>query len=158
MLLVAHKIYRFINLFSLISNRQFLRLLFAFSAFLGKTSLLKLIENTTHLVVGKGCITKKESMGSRCAKFISNFDANEVFSYVLSVLCLCLVYLFTFVCRYSTVKFVVIKDKRLGIIHHVLQAGIFVYILLYTILYEQRYLLYAQLNKSYFLLLKNIID
>jgi len=42
---------------------------------------------------------------------------------------------------YQTVKYVTIKDRKLGIIHHILQIVIFAYIVLYTIIYEQRYLL-----------------
>eukprot|EP00026_Physarum_polycephalum_P006133 Phypoly_transcript_06174.p1 GENE.Phypoly_transcript_06174~~Phypoly_transcript_06174.p1 ORF type:complete len:376 (+),score=27.30 Phypoly_transcript_06174:74-1201(+) len=61
-------------------------------------------------------------MGSLWEK-VKGLDYNNVFSY-------------------STVKFVVIKDKRLGLIHHILQFAIFVYIVLYNILYEQRYLLF----------------
>jgi len=42
---------------------------------------------------------------------------------------------------YQTVKYLTIKERKLGIIHHTLQFIIFAYIALYTILYQQRYLL-----------------
>lgn len=60
-------------------------------------------------------------MGAFIAKAKANFEADDFFSY-------------------TTVKLVVIKDRRLGIIHYVLQFAIFIYIVVYTILYEQRYL------------------
>jgi len=41
---------------------------------------------------------------------------------------------------YTTVKYVKIKDKKVGLIHHSLEFVIFLYIVLYTIIYEQRYL------------------
>jgi len=42
---------------------------------------------------------------------------------------------------YQTVKYVTIKERKLGMIHHALQIIIFAYIVLYTIIYQQRYLL-----------------
>jgi len=42
---------------------------------------------------------------------------------------------------YQTVKYVTIRERKLGIIHLVLQFIIFTYIVLYTIIYQQRYLL-----------------
>lgn len=41
---------------------------------------------------------------------------------------------------YDTIKLVKIRDRRLGIMHHLLQLGIFVYIIVYTIIVQQRYL------------------
>lgn len=41
---------------------------------------------------------------------------------------------------YDTIKLVKIRDRRLGIMHHALQLGIFVYIVVYTIIVQQRYL------------------
>jgi len=42
---------------------------------------------------------------------------------------------------YQTVKYVKIKEKKLGILHYSLELGIFLYIVIYTIVYQQRYLL-----------------
>jgi len=42
---------------------------------------------------------------------------------------------------YQTVKFLTIRERKLGIIHHILKILIFIYIVLYTIIYQQRYLL-----------------
>lgn len=53
---------------------------------------------------------------------LNNLDLDELFSY-------------------QTVKYVTIKERKLGIIHHTLQIVIFAYIVLYTIIYQQRYLL-----------------
>lgn len=41
---------------------------------------------------------------------------------------------------YQTIKLVSIRDRRLGIIHHLLQFGIFIYIVVYTIVIQKRYL------------------
>jgi len=42
--------------------------------------------------------------------------------------------------EYQTVKYVTIQNKKVGITHYILQFAIFVYIVVYTIIYEQRYL------------------
>jgi len=41
---------------------------------------------------------------------------------------------------YSTLKIVKIRDRRLGALHYLLQLGIFIYIIIYTIVIQQRYL------------------
>jgi len=41
---------------------------------------------------------------------------------------------------YETIKLVKIRDRRLGIMHFFLQFGIFIYIVVYTIIIQQRYL------------------
>jgi len=42
---------------------------------------------------------------------------------------------------YQTVKYVTIRERKLGVLHFTLQFVIFAYIVLYNIVYEQRYLL-----------------
>jgi hypothetical protein len=44
------------------------------------------------------------------------------------------------VLAYNTIKLVRIRDRRLGAIHHLLQLGIFLYIVVYTIILQKRYL------------------
>jgi len=41
---------------------------------------------------------------------------------------------------YSTIKLVTIRDRRLGILHYLFMLAIFVYIIVYTIIIQQRYL------------------
>lgn len=42
---------------------------------------------------------------------------------------------------YSTLKIVTIRDRRLGMLHYLLQLGIFIYIIVWTIIIQRRYLL-----------------
>eukprot|EP00026_Physarum_polycephalum_P009908 Phypoly_transcript_10046.p1 GENE.Phypoly_transcript_10046~~Phypoly_transcript_10046.p1 ORF type:complete len:418 (+),score=39.71 Phypoly_transcript_10046:121-1254(+) len=44
------------------------------------------------------------------------------------------------VLAYNTIKLVKIRDRRLGCIHHLLQFAIFIYIVVYTIILQKRYL------------------